>query len=577
MSKQQLVAVELNTKEDFENYNIREKLKKAQRPYDYYKHIKDLDYEQLADSDRYFLQDFGIYNNSLNDDEFMLRLRFPAGRITSEQLKAIASICNKYDLTIILTARAGMQLHGLEAHNVYEAYKEVEKANMNTWQSFGDNVRNITTDIFDGVGKHNIIEVYPYIKQMQDYILKNPEYVGLLPRRLSIGISGSYANGSSFFASDIYFALAKKDDTYGFNVYLGGKNTEIAQDANIFLEKEEILDFYKTIIKVFYLHGLRLDRERNRLYHLLEEIGLDKFVSLLEEEYKSKFNSKGDIQLEKVEFEDFNELKDGTYSFCYHSKFAKLEANEVLNISEYCLKNSLETRIGTDQQLYILNLKEKKIDLEHDNINRTIVACAGSEYCPYAYWTIKDEVQYLPLNRIQKNKILVGFSGCLRGCAKHEHSDIGIVGLKSNYLGNREKTARIYLGALYTEGKALARRVFNTIPLTNLKEILEIIIEEYEESKYKTFESFSQNVLNKYSIEFLNLWVLSKFKTKKKVYLDSFDEKEILNKYFKEEESIQKYIDDFDSAIKLLSKELWVYKETQEDIKLNKTYVMEIN
>ena len=159
MSKQQLVAVELNTKEDFENYNIREKLKKAQRPYDYYKHIKDLDYEQLADSDRYFLQDFGIYNNSLNDDEFMLRLRFPAGRITSEQLKAIASICNKYDLTIILTARAGMQLHGLEAHNVYEAYKEVEKANMNTWQSFGDNVRNITTDIFDGVGKHNIIEV----------------------------------------------------------------------------------------------------------------------------------------------------------------------------------------------------------------------------------------------------------------------------------------------------------------------------------------------------------------------------------------------------------------------------------
>lgn len=576
MSTEQMAAVELNTKEDFENYNIREKLKKAQRPYDYYKHIKDLDYEQLADSDRYFLQDFGIYNNSLNDDEFMLRLRFPAGRITNEQLKSIANICNKYNLTIILTARAGMQLHGLEAHNVYQAYKEVEKANMNTWQSFGDNVRNITTDIFDGIGKHNIIEVYPYIMQMQDYILKNPEYVGLLPRRLSIGISGSYANGSSFFASDIYFALAKKGDTYGFNVYLGGKNTEIAQDANIFLEKEEILDFYKTIIKVFYVNGLRLDRERNRLYHLLEEIGMKKFVSLLQEEHKSEFNSKGDIQLQKVEFEDFNELKNGKYSFCYHSKFAKLEAKEVLNISNYCTNHNLEARIGTDQQLYILNLKEEKIDLEHDNINRTIVACAGSEYCPYAYWTIKDEVQYLPLEKIQKNKILVGFSGCLRGCAKHEHSDIGLVGLKSNYLGNREKTARIYLGGLYTEGKALARRVFNTIPLTNLKEILEIIIEEYEESTYTTFESFSENVLNKYSIEFLNLWVLAKFKTKKKVYLNSFDEKDILHKYFGDLESIQNCNNDFDSAIKLLSKELWVYKESKEDIKLNNTYVMMI-
>lgn len=576
MSTEQLAAVELNTKEDFENYNIREKLKKAQRPFDYYKHIKDLDYEQLADSDRYFLQDFGIYNNSLNDEEFMLRLRFPAGRISSEQLKSISNICNKYDLTIILTARAGMQLHGLEANNVYEAYKAVEEANMNTWQSFGDNVRNITTDIFDGIGKHNIIEVYPYIEQMQEYILKNPEYVGLLPRRLSIGISGSYANGSSFFASDIYFALAKKDDIYGFNVYLGGKNTEIAQDTNIFLKKEEILDFYKTIIRVFYIHGLRLDRERNRLYHLLEEIGIEKFVSLLQEDYKSEFNSKGNIQLQKVEFEDFNELKDGTYSFCYHSKFAKIEANEVLNISNYCEKHNLEARIGTDQQLYILNLKENKIDLKHDNINRTIVACAGSEYCPYAYWTIKDEVQYLPLEKIQKNKILVGFSGCLRGCAKHEHADIGLVGLKSNYLGNREKTARIYLGGLYTEGKALARRVFTTIPLTNLKEILEIIIDEYENSTYKTFESFSENIINKYSVEFLNLWVLAKFKTKKKVYLGSFNEIEMLNKYFGDLESIKNCSDDFDSAVKLLSKELWVYKESKEDAKLNKTYVMMI-
>jgi len=570
MSQKIHTAVELNTKEDFENYNFREKLKRAQRPYDYYKEIKDLDYEQLADSDRFFLQDFGIYNNTLDDEAFMLRLRFNAGRVTNKQLKAIAQITKEYDLDIVLTARAGMQLHGLESHNVLEAYEKLKAADVVTWQSFGDNVRNITTDTFDGIGKQNIIEVQPIIEQIHDFILKNPDYVGLLPRRISIGICGSYASGASFFASDLYFALAKKEDIYGFNVYMGGKNTELAQDTDIFLKKEEIFDFFKAFIEVFNKHGLRLDRERNRLFHLIEEIGLKKFLNILKEQYKKDFISKGETLIEKIEFEDFHQLKDETYSFCYHSNFARLTPLELESISNYVHDNNLQVRLGTDQQVYIIGLKEKSINIKHDNENRTIVACAGSEYCPYAYWSIKDEVEFLPLNKIQKNKILIGFSGCLRGCAKHEHSDIGLVGLKSNYLGNREKTARIYLGAQYTHGKALARRVFNTIPLHSLKAFLTLIIEEYEHSSYKSFEEFSNGVLNNFTIEFLNVWFLAKFKTKKDVYLEHFDESKLLSDNFENINS-----SNMQESIKELSKQLWAYKQSEEDKKLNATYIMD--
>ena len=55
-------------------------------------------------------------------------------------------------------------------------------------------------------------------------------------------LKNNFAKGIKYqhegLASDIYFALAKKDNIYGFNVFLGGKNTQIAQDADIFLEKE---------------------------------------------------------------------------------------------------------------------------------------------------------------------------------------------------------------------------------------------------------------------------------------------------------------------------------------------------
>ncbi len=576
MSEKNLIYIEMNTTEDFECFNFREKLKKAKRPYDYFKEIKNLDFEQLASSDRFFLQDFGIYNNELNDDEFMLRLRFPAGRITNESLLLIANISQKYKLQIILTARAGIQLHGLSSNNILEVFTKLNESQISTYQSFGDNIRNITSDIFDGIGKYNVIEVYPYIQQMQKYILNNPEYLGLLPRRISIGISGSYANVNSFFASDIYFALAKKDELYGFNVFLGGKNTQIAQDANIFLEKEDLVDFFIAFIEVFKKHGLRFDRDKNRLFHLIKKIGIEELKKHIKEKYKKQWKYKGETLIQKVDFQEFEELKNGKYSFCYRSLFAKIESSELQTIAKLAIKDDLEVRIGTDQQIYLFNLEEPSIQIQHHNKNRSVLACAGNDFCPYAYWNIKDEIQTLPLVSIEKNNILIGFSGCLKGCAKHEHCDIGLVGLKSDINGKREKTARIYLGGLYTFGEANARIIFDAIPLNNLKEVLEIIIDEFENSGYKYFEYFSKELLNTFSTKFLCSWFLAKLKNQSKIYLEKdLNEIDLFRKYFNTEQfNTLLQNDNFDDVIKFLNKELWFNEESIEDKKLKEIYIL---
>ncbi|MEA1915450.1 MAG: nitrite/sulfite reductase [Campylobacterota bacterium] len=547
----------MDDKERQEDINIIEKQKLNLKPIDYYKEIDTLYLDSIGNGDRFYLQDFGIYNNELNDDEYMLRLRFPAGRITNQHLLDIAQIATQHDLYIILTARSGMQLHGLDEDNIMDVFKQIDDLGINSWQTFGDNVRNIATDVFDGIGKYNIIEVYPYIQQMQEFILKVPQYVGLLPRRISTGISGSYANGGSFFASDLYFALAKKEGIYGFNVYMGGKNTELARDANIFLEKEDIVEFFKAFVITFKEHGLRLDRDRTRLFHLLEEIGIDKFRSLIQTVYKKEFSSKGIIALEKVVFEEFEELKNGEYSFCYHSKFARITAKELLDIANLSIKNNHEVRIGTDQQLYIFGLKDKSFPFSHDNDNRTILACAGSEFCPYSYWNIKDETNYLPLKRIEQNKILVGFSGCLKGCAKHQHSDMGLVGLRSSIYGSSQKTARLYLGAQYTFGTQVAKLVFSAIPLTQLKELLNLIIDEFENSIYEDFEEFSLRILNHFSANFLALWFLAKMETKKDINLEIGDELVLLNTHFSELEFIKFLDGDLSQAVEFQTLKLW--------------------
>ncbi|MCK4875152.1 MAG: nitrite/sulfite reductase, partial [Sulfurimonas sp.] len=132
--------------------NKRERYKAQLKPIDYYKDFENIDFESLGEGDRFYLQDFGIFNTNFLEDEFTIRIRIPGGRVTPEQFESIADIVDEYDLKIILTARSGIQLHDIEADDVLDIHKRINALGVSTWQSFGDNIRNIVTDAYDGRG-----------------------------------------------------------------------------------------------------------------------------------------------------------------------------------------------------------------------------------------------------------------------------------------------------------------------------------------------------------------------------------------------------------------------------------------
>jgi len=543
--------------------NKRERYKAGLKPIDYYKDFETIDFDSLGEGDRFYLQDFGIFNTDFLEDEFTIRIRIPGGRVTAKQFQSIADIVKEYDLTIILTARAGIQLHDIEAENVLDIHKRINSLGVSSWQSFGDNVRNIVTDAYDGRGEYSQIEVHPIIMQMQNYIIKNPRYVGMLPRRVSIGISGNSANVTSLFANDIYFALAKKNSIYGFNVYMGGKNTEVAQSADIFLEKNEVFDFFKALVEAFYLHGSRFSRSKTRIFHMIQENGMDGMKAHIQKEYKKDFKSQGELILEKAKFSEFHELKDGTFSLCYQTDFSRLSADEIKDIASFATDNDAEIRFGIDQNIYILGLKEKSTTLKSQALSETILACAGN-LCPYAVWSIKDETSYLPLEKINEHRIQIGFSGCVKGCGRHRHTDIGLIGLKTNNFGDTDGGARVFLGAQHSDGTSTARELFSMVPYVHLESALSLIIKIFELSGYREFEEYASEILNKYSSEFLSLWFLANLETNKSIGLnrlekeESFEyEKELLKKEFAELDFFEYLDEEFHNSINYLSKKLW--------------------
>ena len=542
--------------------NRRETYKARLKPYDYFtQEFDSLDFENLGEGDRYYLQDFGIFNTEFLEDEFTIRIRVAGGRINTQDFIELAKIVKEYDLTIVLTARCGIQLHDVYADDIFEIWKKINAVEgFTTWQSFGDNVRNIVTDVYDGMLEDSHIECYPFIKQMQDYIVKNPKYVGMLPRRVSIGISGNETNRTSFFANDIYFALAQKDGEYGFNVYMGGKNTETAQDVDIFLHVNEVFDFYKAFLETFYNHGSRYSRSKTRLFYFIQEHGIDKLKELLQKYFAKEFESAGELQLKKGGFKEFRKLKDGTFAYCYQTDFSKLDGDEIEKIANFAKENNLEIRFGMDQNIYLFGLKEPVSPFPSKANSSTVVACAGN-LCPYAVWSIKGETKYLPLDLIQEYSIYVGFSGCAKGCGRHRHTDIGLIGLKTNNFGDIDGGCRIFLGAQHSYGQSVGEELFSMVPFPHLNEVVTLIINLYLQYDFADFEEYAKEILSNYSNRFWALWHLANFERKTTIALPKQERKLTLEEekqlLFDTFEGFELVEDDFFKTISKKVKELW--------------------
>ncbi len=545
-----------------------ERLKAARKPYDFLPLIEQLDWHHLSEDERFYLKNFGIYNHKLSPETFMLRIRLTAGRISPPQLKSILELVEAYHLKPIITMRAQMELHGLNADSVLEAWQKLEHSGLTCWQTLTDNFRNIVTDPLDGLDTKNRIETYPLIQEMESIFLKNPHYTGTLPRKFNTAICGTPESTHSFFSNDLYLALAEKEGQIGFNLYLGGKNSEVAKDADIFVEKEYAAALFESVTKSYLKYGLRGTRSKTRLFHLLQSIGMKTFREHIQSFYPKVLQSAGTLLVHKSSTREFTRLQNGEYAFCCRSRFGEISPDALTTLYTYAASNQLSIRLGVDQNLYLLGLKKPETPFARQSDPPQLSVCAGSRYCPLSLFDMKEEAETLPLDRLAKLGVRLGYSGCLKGCGKHQHADIGLIGLRTAIYGPTQKSVRLFLGGQYSEGKTTARLILMAIPLHGLNDMIGTILDTFEQSRYDDFETFSREILNRFSTDFLALWFLAKHYTGKTVPLNTTysnpdrlhtteEERDILESDFSE---LQLWSDEgmpFHKGIQMLSQRLW--------------------
>jgi len=505
-------------------------LKMPMNVYEKLEEIAAAGYEGLAAEDSaYFLKCFGLFDKG---EDFMLRVRIPAGQLNYEQTMRIGEVAKKYGNDYIdITTRMQVELRYLQIENIANVLTELREVGISTFQTGVDNPRNIVTDPLDGIAYDNIIETKPLIDHLQAIIGENPDWISVLPRKFNTGILGSMSNSCNIFGHDCCFVLAQKNGIFGFNIHLGARVGMQAQDANLFVSIEEVPTFFEALLTVFKTYGYRDNRNKNRLIFLINSVGINNFIDAVKAQAGLAFQTAGISMVQSHSTAMGSNrvmLRNGTFAHKVvvpSGIFTGTDMMETATVSK--AYGTGDIRLSYDQNVYVINIPREKItEFESDSVVskyaqynnlyfNDMIACAGTQTCTFGVIPNKpdaiDMAHFLSnAVPIENAMVRMNWSACPKGCGVHGIADIGLEGCKAkDHEGNKVDGVHIFLGGKITRQAKEAHILHKAIPVSDAKHHIKYLLKVYAEHKQsgESFEAFDDRFLSaNYSFQALGFY-----------------------------------------------------------------------
>ena len=507
-----------------------ETTKALKMPMDVHAKLSDIaaaGYDGLAKEDSaYFLKCFGLFDKG---EDFMLRVRVPAGQLNYAQALRIGEVAKKYGNDYIdLTTRMQIELRYLDIADIAKVLSELKEVGISTFQTGVDNPRNIVADPLDGIAYDCVIETMPIIEQLQAVFIENPEWISALPRKFNTGILGSLSNSCNIFGHDCCFVLAQKEGVFGFNVYLGARVGVQSQDANTFLNIEEVPAFFKALLEVFKTYGYRDNRNKNRLVFLLNDVGIDNFIAAIKKESGLTFASAGVnmVQSQNIALGANKVLgRNNKFNYKVIVPSGIYSGSDMMSTAEAAKTYGTgDVRLTYDQNIYIVNVaKEQLPNLEASELVSNyakfnnlyfadMIACAGTATCSFGVIPNKPDAiemaHFLSSEvAIENANVRMNWSACPKGCGVHGIADIGFEGCKAKESdGTRVDGVHIFLGGKITREAVEAHTLHKALPITEAKHHVKYLLKTYAAHKLRaeTYEAFDDRFLSRnYSFQAL--------------------------------------------------------------------------
>jgi sulfite reductase (ferredoxin) len=471
----------------------------------------------------------GIYGQRQQGVQ-MIRIKLPFGRVSTHQLRRIADLSDEYaSKTLHATTRQDIQIHYVSLDRTPELFAKLAKDDVTTREACGNTIRNVTASATAGIDPLEPFDVSPYAHELFSYFLRNP-ICQEMGRKFKISFSSSEEDTAFAFIHDIGFIPRIAFGKRGFKVVIGGglgANPTLAQLAYEFLEEDQIIPFAEALIRVFDRYGERNRRMKARFKFLLEDIGLEKVMQLVEEEKKAiktksyKINTSilpepsipGDVSYETVSVDEtrynrwfktsvFEQKQKGFFGVNVRVPLGNLSsdrARQFADIIDSFASNDVRVTINQGYLLRFVRsaalrplykaldaiaLAEPGFDSVAD-----ITACPGTDTCNLG---ISDSTAIsLALEKVIRNEfpdliynndIKIKISGCPNSCGQHGLAGIGLHGSTIKDKQGKVLPALVVLlgGGRLKNGEGIISDKIIKIPSKRGPQALRYLLTDYE-------------------------------------------------------------------------------------------------
>ena len=223
----------------------------------------------------------------MTGDYAMVRIKLPAGEIYPNQFEKISQLSEQYSIgSAHFSTRENIQLHWVILEDVSEIFRGLAEVGLTSREACGNSVRNVMCSPLSGVCTDEKFDSTPYALATARFFLRNPMAQNL-PRKFKFNFTCCEKHGMARMV-DVGLIPQVRDingsSQRGFKIFLGGglgNKSYVGHQLEEFTPDEDLLYTSIAVMRIFDRLGDRKNLARNRMRYLVNDMGWEKFQTLV--------------------------------------------------------------------------------------------------------------------------------------------------------------------------------------------------------------------------------------------------------------------------------------------------------
>jgi len=503
-----------------------EKFKRELHPFDGYQRLKAqaAQNEPPKPPDNFRWRFFGLFYVAPNQASYMCRLRIPNGILKHWQFAGVAELAELYGGGYAhVTTRANLQVREVEPKNAVAMVEAIQDLGLASRGSGADNIRNVTGTPTAGIDPQELIDTRPYAREWHFHILNDRSLYGI-PRKFNVGFDGAGVVAVLEDTNDIGFQAVEVKDGFGvapgvsFRLTLGGitGHRDFGRETGVVVRPAEATQVADAVVRVFIDHGDRTDRTKARLKYVIDRLGMDEVLALVEEKLGRKLDRVPAAALaprppcDRLAHVGVHPQKEpGLHYIGVVLPVGRMTADQMRALAAVARDfGDGDIRLTVWQNLLVSGVPDERVEAavaavaalglatSASAIRAGLVACTGSVGCKFAASDTKrhaEEIARWCEPRVALDApVNVHLTGCHNSCAQHYISEIGLLACKvaTSEEGDAVEGYHVFAGGGFGADAVLGRELYRDVKAEDAPATVERMLKAYLAHRASPAESF---------------------------------------------------------------------------------------